>query len=149
VIEEVPRDSESAAREFTMVAMSGFLAAGQSPSEEDFAIMSRQINHPRSISLVARRGGVAVAACGMEMSSGVAALFGLSVLPEQRRQGIQQALLAWRLNYASKNGARVATIGSRPGVATERNVRRMGFEVAYTKVVVALYGPGLVPVRFT
>jgi GNAT superfamily N-acetyltransferase len=66
------------------------------------------------------------------------------VLPEFRRRGIQQALIAARLNYAAARGARLATIGSKPGAGTERNVRRMGFATAYTKPVMVRPGPGLV-----
>lgn len=73
----------------------------------------------------------------------VCALFGLSLLPEFRRRGIQQALIAARLNSASVRGARLATIGSKPGAETERNVRRMGFATAYTKPVMVRPGPGL------
>ena len=58
-----------------------------------------------------------------------------------------RTLIAARLNHAGTRGVRVATIGSRPGAGTERNVRRMGFQTAYTKVMLARSGPGLVPNR--
>ena len=80
----------------------------------------------------------------MGLHENVWAFFGLRVLPEFRRRGIQQALIAARLNYAAARGARLATIGSRPGAGTERNVRRMGFATAYTKPVMVRPGPGLV-----
>jgi len=44
----------------------------------------------------------------------VCALFGLSLLPEFRRRGIQQALIAARLNSASVRGARLATMAQSP-----------------------------------
>jgi GNAT superfamily N-acetyltransferase len=71
-------------------------------------------------------------------------LFGLAVHADFRRRGIQQALIAARLEFARERGCRIATIGSRPGAGTERNVRRFGFQVAYTKAIVAQPGPGLV-----
>lgn len=75
----------------------------------------------------------------------LAILFGLSVLPEYRKRGIQQALIGERLKLARQEGAHIATISARPGVATERNARRMGFEVAYTKAIVVRPGAGLRP----
>jgi len=78
-----------------------------------------------------------------EISHTMAILFGLSVLPEWRKRGIQQALIAQRLKLARHQGAQLATISAQPGVATERNARRLGFEVAYTKAIVVRPGPGL------
>lgn len=75
----------------------------------------------------------------------MAILFGLSVLPEYRKRGIQQAMIGERLRIARQEGAHFATISARPGVATERNARRMGFEVAYTKAIVVRPGAGLRP----
>jgi GNAT superfamily N-acetyltransferase len=80
-----------------------------------------------------------------EISHTMAILFGLSVLPEWRKRGIQQALIAERLKLARHHGAQFATISAQPGVATERNARRLGFEVAYTKAIVVRPGPGLRP----
>lgn len=51
-----------------------------------------------------------------------------------RRRGIQQALLVARLQQAQALGATIAVIDSTPGIPTERNARRLGFEGAYTKV---------------
>ena len=42
---------------------------------------------------------------------------------------------------------RCATIGSLPGSPTERNVRRMGFHVAYVKPHLIRPGPGLKPIN--
>ncbi len=77
-----------------------------------------------------------------------AALFALAVLPAYRRRGVQQALIAARLRAAAEAGATVVTISALPGVATERNARRMGFQVAYTKVVLVRPGAGLVGNRW-
>ncbi|MBX3386671.1 MAG: GNAT family N-acetyltransferase [Phycisphaeraceae bacterium] len=133
-------------REYAHVAISGFLPEGQALSEVDLEICARCVRHPRTLAAVARLDGRIVGAGAMEISgpeTKIAALFGLSVLPEYRRRGIQQALIAYRLNIASERGMTVATIGSRPGAATERNVRRMGFELGYTKVIMVRPGPGL------
>lgn len=145
-----PRD-EAALRGFCEVAMSGFYPPGMTPTEDEIATTMRAAAHPRCVPLMAFVGNEAAGAGAMEMvvvdGVAVVALYGLSVKPEFRRQGVQQALIAARLNIAIERGAKLATISSRPGVATERNVRRMGFEVAYTKAILVRPGAGLVAVR--
>jgi GNAT superfamily N-acetyltransferase len=82
----------------------------------------------------------------MDVSPPAARFFGLSVLAHARRQGVQQAMLAWRISEAARRECVVACIGSLPGAGTERNVRRMGFAPAYTKVTLVRLGAGLAPV---
>lgn len=138
---------DAAARAFLLAAMSGFYPPGVTPPEDDVRVAMRSVKHPRTLSVAATLDGRIVGGGCMEVAQTpagpVAALFGLSVLPEHRRKGIQQALIAARLRLAAERGATLATIGSRPGVATERNVRRMGFQLAYTKIAVVRPGPGL------
>lgn len=64
----------------------------------------------------------------------VGCFFGVSELPEFRRRGIQQALIAARLQACVDAGCELACIHSSPGIGTERNAARMGFALAYTKV---------------
>lgn len=145
-VEIVDRHDAKAIREAAAVAMSGFFPPGTGPQESDFAVAERGMRHERTVTVVARLDGQAVGAGSMEVAGEVCALFGLSVLEPYRRQGVQQALIAARLNEAARQGARIATISSRPGVATERNVRRMGFQLGYTKPVLVQPGPGRTPV---
>ncbi len=65
----------------------------------------------------------------------LAGLFGTSVLPPFRGRGIQQLLMFERLQLAARRGAVIATIASRPGIPTERNAVRAGFELSYVKAV--------------
>ncbi len=104
------------------------------------------IRHPRSVTLAAFSDGRVIGAGSVELLGETSALFGLSVHADYRRRGVQQALIAARLRLAAGRGARVATISARPGVSTEGNARRMGFQVAYTKPVVVRPGKGLAPV---
>lgn len=150
-IERVDSRDEAAVRQFCQIAMSGFYPPGMTATEDELRTAMRSASHPRSIALMALIDGEPAGAGAMEVvcvdNVSIAALYGLSVRPEFRRRGVQQALIAARLNIAVEHGARLATIGSRPGVATERNVRRMGFEVAYTKAILVRPGAGLVSVR--
>lgn len=62
-------------------------------------------------------------------------MFATSVLPQFRRLGIQQHLITARLERARNLGASFVTIGSRPGIPTERNASRCGFTLAYANAV--------------
>ena len=117
-------------REAAHVVALGFTPAGQGVREEDIDIWTRCAAHGRTTLLGAFLDGRVVGAGSLEVSGPISTLFGLSVLEEHRRKGIQQALIAERLRRAAAAGAMIATIGARPFVATERNVRRMGFQVS-------------------
>lgn len=139
-----PSDS-SAVREYAMVSMSGFLPPETMPSDAEIELAERWARHPRTVCVTGSLEGQVVGAGAASVDETIVALGGLSVLPHARRRGVQQALIAARLNIACKRGATLATIGSRPGAPTERNVRRMGFTLAYTKAIIVKPGPGLVP----
>jgi GNAT superfamily N-acetyltransferase len=140
-IEVVDAQNEAALGEAAAVAIEAF-------PEVDFDLVARTARHPRVILMAAHMDGKCVGVASCELCGEIAALFGGAVVESHRRRGVQQALLAARMNLAASRGARVATIGSRPRAATERNVRRMGFQVAYTKVALVRPGEGLVPMRF-
>lgn len=144
-IQIVDKADPAAVREAALVAMSGFLPPGMAPSEFDIAVSERIQRRPRAVGMVARLEGKTVAAGTMAIDGMNCVLFGMTVLEPYRRRGIQQAMISARLAEAARRGARLATISSHPGISTERNVRRMGFNLAYTKVVLCKPGPGLAP----
>ncbi len=127
----------------------GFLPAGTEPDEPLLETIRRAFCHPRATTFLAiPKGGSAadfVASASMECTGAVAALYGAVVGEHHRRQGLQQALIRHRLEEGRQRGCLVATIGSKPGIPTERNALRLGFHVAYTKVALAMAGEGLVP----
>ncbi|MEP6704072.1 MAG: hypothetical protein ABJB34_04650 [Acidobacteriota bacterium] len=63
----------------------------------------------------------------------VCILAGASTIPEARNQGAQNALLADRLAFASKNGCRLAIMGAQPGSQSQVNAQKNGFNIAYTR----------------
>jgi ribosomal protein S18 acetylase RimI-like enzyme len=128
---------------YARLAMSGFYPPGQAPSDGDVELAVRGSSLPRAVPIIAYVDGVPAGAGGLEISGEVATLYGVSVQPQFRGRGVQQAMIAERLNRAAESGARIATISSLPGSPTERNVRRMGFGVAYVKAVMVRPGPGL------
>lgn len=147
----VNKDDDAEVRAYSRLSMTGFSPPDFVPPETDFELWSRVVKHPRTFSFIGSirdATGVHDAAAGaIEVHEQIACLFGLSTLAPFRKRGLQQSLIAARLNLAADRGVRVATIGSRPGAGTERNVRRMGFQTAYTKVFLTRAGPGLVPAR--
>jgi hypothetical protein len=123
-------------------------------SDDEFDFFKVNARHPRCMTVAARSTeptdmgppGRIVAVGGCSAEGHVGALFGAVTVKDQRRRGIQQSLLAFRLNEMARRGVQLATIGSRPHSPTQRNVRRMGFWHAYTKVALVKPGPGLLPV---
>jgi GNAT superfamily N-acetyltransferase len=148
-----PRD-HAMVREFAMTAVSGFLPVGQAVPQQSLVVSERVVRHPRVVAIIAKlpgedarmlavgAGSMEVAPCEVPGVGMITSLFGLTVREPFRRRGVQQAMIAWRLNEARARGARLATIGSKPGAGTARNVMRMGFRVAYTRAIVAKRGVG-------
>jgi hypothetical protein len=63
----------------------------------------------------------------------VAILAGATTVPEGRRKGAQNALLAARLKFAAEKGCRLAMMGASPGSGSQRNAEKNGFRIAYTR----------------
>jgi GNAT superfamily N-acetyltransferase len=144
-VERVDPSDEAAVREYVEVSGSGFIPEGEALPEVFLEAGLKAVRVPTYDSYVARVGGEVVGAGGCESSEGSTALFGTSVKPAYRRRGIQQALIAARLERGLERGSRLAFIISRPGIPTERNAARLGFTMAYTRVVLVKSGEGLTP----
>ena len=78
--------------------------------------------------------GEAAGAGTLSVHEGLAELFGASTRPSFRNRGVQMALLASRLAEAQRLGCDLAIVHTEPGSSSQRNVERMGFRLAYTKV---------------
>lgn len=146
-----PEDDRSV-WEYAAAVARGFMMNGGEPDANDVALTVRVVRQPAVRAFAAKAEGRIVGGGAIEIppvdGPKAAALFALAVLPSYRRRGVQQALIAARLRAASESGATVVTISALPGVATERNARRMGFQVAYTKAVLVRPGAGLVANRW-
>lgn len=145
-IRRIDAGNRGEVRAFARVVAEGFMdftdPPGQPPTEADIEIMERCARHRLVEVHGAFVGGECVGGGSMEEREGASALFGLAVRRDWRRRGIQQALIASRLRAALARGAEIATISGLPGEGTERNVRRMGFQLAYTKVLMVCKGGG-------
>jgi GNAT superfamily N-acetyltransferase len=83
---------------------------------------------------VAESDGIPIATGALAIHDGVALLAGASTIPEGRRRGAQQALLASRIEFARANGCSIAMVVAQPGSASQRNAERNGFRIAYTRI---------------
>jgi GNAT superfamily N-acetyltransferase len=100
-----------------------------------------------ALNFLARMNGTVVGGCCGRIipEARIAALSGTSTLPEFRHRGVQSALIARRLQEATRAGCEYAVVSTQPGSGSQRNMERRGFRVAYTKVVMAREWPELTP----
>ena len=81
-----------------------------------------------------RRGSVAGGA-SLRVHDDVAILCGAATLPAHRRRGVQTALLAARLEEASRAGCNLAVVTTQPGSKSQENVQRQGFALLFARAV--------------
>lgn len=118
-------------------------AKGLNPAQRAGALAT--LTHPHTWPILAHVDGRPAGGGNMELRGAGAGLFGAAVLPWARRRGVQQALMATRMAHAATQGASMVCIQSTPGIPTGRNAQRLGFVLAYTKVVLVHSAPGLAP----
>lgn len=105
-------------------------------------ILTRVIEHPRVALWLVERNGETVASGGLETFENSAVLICGGVLPAHRRQGIQQALIDYRVRAASELGCNYSLIASTAGGPTERNALRSNFQPAFTQLTMRKPVPG-------
>jgi GNAT superfamily N-acetyltransferase len=130
---------------FVRTSASGFIPEGAEISEEFLRTGTRSAQAREHDSYVAYVGDEVAGAGGCGTRAGVTSLFGTSVLPRFRRRGVQQALMAVRLERALELGSDLADITSHPGIPTERNAARLGFRLTHVRSVLVKRGDDLVP----
>jgi hypothetical protein len=101
---------------------------------DDFRLLQRHRRDGLAFLVDDLAGGGAVAVGMLAIHGGVALLAGACTVPEARRRGAQNALLAARLRYAAEHGCDLAAMGAAPGSGSQRNAERNGFRVAYTRL---------------
>jgi GNAT superfamily N-acetyltransferase len=84
---------------------------------------------------LARRGGTVAGGASFRIQDGVAQLAGAATLPDHRRQGVQTALLRYRLAEASRRGCDVAVVTTVPGSKSQENVQKAGFALLYARAI--------------
>ncbi len=79
--------------------------------------------------------GEPAAGAALAIREGTAVLFADATISAYRGQGLHHALIRHRLNAALEGGCDLAGAVTVPGSASQRNYERLGFQVAYTKVL--------------
>lgn len=70
----------------------------------------------------------------VHLEDGVAWLSADATLPRFRARGVQAALQRHRLAVGAREGCELAVTETTPGSGSQRNMERLGFRVAYTRV---------------
>jgi N-acetylglutamate synthase-like GNAT family acetyltransferase len=87
------------------------------------------------IPLEARVDGAVVATAAMDVRGEIAGLHGASTMPSARRRGWQTIFIRDRAARARELGARYVYGIAGVGGTSERNFRRAGFAVLYTRTL--------------
>lgn len=82
-----------------------------------------------------RENGECIGGGCLAIDGELAELFMAATLPAKRGKGYQALLINERLRYAKAAGCTHATVTTKPGTSSARNVGRSGFQLAYDKVV--------------
>ena len=83
---------------------------------------------------IAEINGAPVGVAGFAIYDDVCLLSGATTVPEARRRGVQNALLAARLAYAREHGCKLAMMCALPGSQSQKNAQKNGFLIAYTRI---------------
>jgi GNAT superfamily N-acetyltransferase len=115
------------------VAARGF-SDGEEPvrSHEEFGLIMAA--REEVILVLAKVDGEPAGTGALVIAGGVGWLSGGSTLPQYRSRGIQQAIQRYRLQLAREAGCDLAVTEAAPGGASQRNMERLGFRIAYTHV---------------
>ena len=128
----LPGEEEAALR----AGMGGFMECAAEDVPEALLAMLRPALHAEgSQRFGAFRDGVLIGSGVVFLHQGVASIAGAGVLPAHRGLGAQGALIRARLAAAFRAGCPLVTTGTAPNSASQRNMERHGFRVAYPKVV--------------
>lgn len=122
---------------FARAVMAGFFGR-EHVTDEELKLGLTLFHMPCATPLLATSAGRTAGGCGISIRNRVAALYGDGVLNEYRGRGVHTATIAERLRRAVAAGCDLATAGTVPGGASQRNYGRFGFEVAYTKLTMVL-----------
>lgn len=129
---------EIAASEFGIWAKKVALGFGYPEAENQFNYYAKA----KGIKVFAAYfEGKIVAGATIALHGEVCDLGVTSTLPEFRGRGLQRQLLIARLNNAKQSGVKIAAVTTEPGTVSDRNIQKMGFHCAYTRVKMTLQQP--------
>jgi GNAT superfamily N-acetyltransferase len=122
------------ADEWALTVERGFSGQDEVP-ESALDVSLATFHKPTATCFLARVEGRPVGGGALAVHEGLAMLMAASTRPAYRGRGVQTALLRARLVAAVAAGCDLATVRPSPGSASERNILRAGFRLAYTKAI--------------
>ncbi len=131
-------DDESRAL-WKLVAATGF-SWPLTPADAQLELGEIVVNRPGTRLLLAFHEGRAAGAAELMIEDGVAWLSADATLVQFRGRGVQQALQLHRLALGAAAGCDLAVSEAAPGSGSQRNMERIGFRVAYTRLDMVLLG---------
>lgn len=132
-VEVVVADDDEARALWAHVAAIGF-SAPLAPNPAQIALSRIVAARPDATLLLAFVDGAPAGSAELSLDGGVAWLSADATLPKFRRRGVQRALQAKRLAMGAEAGCDIAVTEALPGSPSQRNMERLGFRVAYTRV---------------
>lgn len=107
------------------------LGLGYSEAEDQF----RRYFQAKGVqAFAAFQQGKMAAGATIAMHDEVGDLGLMSTLPAFRNQGLQKKLLLIRLAFAKSQGLSLATATAVPGSISDKNIQKVGFQIAYTRI---------------
>lgn len=123
-------------RAWCAVLCEAFAEEGADPA--DLEGVARPFFHlPSAVPFGALRDGTWAGAGLLTLRGGLAQLLATGTAVRHRGKGVQTALLKARVARAAADGADLAVCYTLPGSVSQRNVERLGFVPAFTKLVMA------------
>jgi hypothetical protein len=111
----------------------GHTTAAARRAADAFARAAHAVDGEQMVIAYDVRHGRPLGCASMSLRDGVATLGGMSTIPAERGRGVQGALILHRLELARSAECDLATTATVMGGASERNVQRYGFELAYVR----------------
>jgi ribosomal protein S18 acetylase RimI-like enzyme len=133
---EIRRGRREEAKELGGIVEQAFFPDGAPPPFQD--LLTPLYRMEGALTFAASVEGT-MAACGAGLvipEHRIFALCGAGTAIEFRGRGLQTALLYSRLSAAAEAGCEYAVVVTQGGSGSQRNVERLGFRVAYSKVTV-------------
>lgn len=120
-------------KQWAWIAANGFCAPFDPPTAQ--LQLATIAAHRRGARLfIAHVDGAPAGTGELSVQDGIAWLSADATLPQFRAMGVQSALQSRRLAMAAQCGCALAVSETSPGSASQRNMERHGFRVAYTRV---------------
>jgi len=120
------------AKTFTRIMVEGF-ADGAPVAQSLLDIVEGFFYRTAGCSIYALVDGELAGGAGLDIHDGIAVMAGASTLPQFRKRGAQNALLAERLSRSAQSGCEFAMTITHPGTISQRNSERAGFRIIYTR----------------